>query len=65
MLARLDNSVIFKKLFTDREVLQAFVKDVTGATIDPETIETEKSFAPPSARWTSRSIFSRTIRRIA
>lgn len=47
MLARLDNSVIFKKLFTDREVLQAFVKDVTGATIDPETIETEKSFAPP------------------
>ena len=47
MLARLDNSVIFKKLFTDREVLQAFVKDVTGATIDPVTIETEKSFAPP------------------
>ena len=47
MLARLDNSVIFKKLFTDREVLQAFVKDVTGATIDPVTIATEKSFAPP------------------
>ena len=47
MLARLDNSVIFKKLFTDREVLQAFVKDVTGATLDPVTIETEKSFAPP------------------
>ena len=47
MLAPLDNSVVFKKLFTDREVLQAFVKDVTGATIDPVTIETEKSFAPP------------------
>lgn len=47
MLAPLDNSVVFKKLFTDRDVLQAFVKDVTGATIDPATIETEKSFAPP------------------
>ena len=47
MLARLDNSVIFKKLFTDREVLQAFVKDVTGVTIEPDIIETEKSFAPP------------------
>ena len=47
MLARLDNSVIFKKLFTDREVLQAFVKDVTGVTIEPDIIETEKSFTPP------------------
>lgn len=47
MLARLDNSVVFKKLFTDREVLQAFVKDLTGVTIEPDRIETEKSFAPP------------------
>lgn len=41
MLAPLDNSLVFKKLFTDREVLQAFVKDVTGAAIDPATIETD------------------------
>jgi hypothetical protein len=45
-LASLDNSVIFKKLFTNREILTVFVKDLTGLEIEPEIIETEKRFSP-------------------
>lgn len=45
-LARLDNEVFFKKAFTDKFVLKAFVKDIIGIDIEPETIETEKSFMP-------------------
>ena len=45
-LAPLNNGVVFRKLFTDREVLIAFVKDLTGVEIEPETIEAEKSFFP-------------------
>jgi predicted transposase/invertase (TIGR01784 family) len=45
-LASLDNSVIFKKLFTDPEILTVFFKDLTGIELEPETIETEKRFSP-------------------
>lgn len=45
-LARLDNEVIFKKAFTDPFVFRAFVKDIVGIEVNPERIETEKSFAP-------------------
>ncbi|MDX2246526.1 MAG: PD-(D/E)XK nuclease family transposase [Bacteroidia bacterium] len=46
MLARLDNEVFFKKAFTDRQVLKAFVKDIVGIEVNPERIETEKAFQP-------------------
>lgn len=46
MLARLDNEVFFKKAFTDKMVFKAFVKDIIGIDVEPEKIETEKSFAP-------------------
>lgn len=46
MLARLDNEVFFKKAFTDRIVLKAFVKDIIGIDVEPDKIETEKSFQP-------------------
>jgi hypothetical protein len=45
-LARLDNEVFFKKAFTDRIVFKAFVKDIIGIDIEPDKIETEKSFQP-------------------
>jgi len=45
-LARLDNEVFFKKAFTDPFVFRSFVKDIVGIEVDPETIETEKSFQP-------------------
>jgi predicted transposase/invertase (TIGR01784 family) len=45
-LARLDNEVFFKKAFTDKIVFKAFVKDIIGIDIDPDTIETEKAFQP-------------------
>ncbi len=45
-LSRLDNEVFFKKAFTDRFVFKAFVKDIVGIDVDPETIETEKRFGP-------------------
>lgn len=41
-LANLDNEVYFKKVFTDKEVFTAFVKDVTGVEIKNPKIETEK-----------------------
>ncbi len=47
-LARLDNEVFFKKAFTDKLVLKAFVKDIIGIDISPDKIETEKSFHPKS-----------------
>lgn len=45
----LDNSVIFKKLFSDPEVLFTFIHDLIGIQLDPTatTIELEKKFAPP------------------
>ncbi len=43
-LARLDNEVIFKKAFTNPEVLKSFVKDITGLDINPDIIETEKKY---------------------
>ncbi len=45
-LARLDNEVFFKKAFTDKIVFKAFVKDIVGIEVNPDKIETEKSFAP-------------------
>lgn len=48
-LAPLDNSVVFKKLFRDPEILTTFFKDLTGIqlTLKPENIELEKKFNPP------------------
>ena len=46
MLARLDNEVFFKKAFTDEFVFKAFVKDIVGIEVNPDKIETEKSFQP-------------------
>jgi len=48
-LAPLDNEVIFKKLFRDPEILVAFVKDLIGVDLNPNTIviEQEKKFVPP------------------
>ena len=50
-LASLNNSVIFKKLFRDPEVLTEFVRDVTGASVrfEAHNIELEKQFNPPIA----------------
>jgi hypothetical protein len=45
-LARLDNEVFFKKAFTDKIVFKAFVKDIVGIEVEPDTIETEKAFQP-------------------
>lgn len=45
-LARLDNEVFFKKAFTDPIVFKAFVKDILGIDIEPDSIETEKAFQP-------------------
>ncbi len=46
LLGRLDNEVFFKKAFTDKIVFKAFVKDIVGIDIEPDTIETEKAFQP-------------------
>ena len=48
-LAPLDNSVVFKKLFRDPEILMAFFKDLTGIQLHlkAENIELEKKFDPP------------------
>lgn len=43
-LAPLSNSVIFKKLFVNKEIVKEFVKDSLNIDIDPEIIETEKGF---------------------
>ena len=47
MLAPLDIETIFKKAFTDKEVLQQFVKDLFDIDIVFDKIETEKKFEPP------------------
>ena len=49
MLAKLDNEVIFKKAFTDKFVLESFVKDIIGIDFEANTIETEKQFEPKVA----------------
>ncbi|MEM7532068.1 MAG: PD-(D/E)XK nuclease family transposase [Chloroflexota bacterium] len=48
-IARLDNSVVFKKLFRDPDVLNEFIKDLLGLDlqITANQIETEKKFTPP------------------
>ncbi len=46
MLSPLDNEVIFKLAFTDKEVFTCFVKDIIGIDIIVNTIETEKRFSP-------------------
>jgi hypothetical protein len=48
-LASLDNQVIFKKLFRDPDILQAFLYDLIGVRLSlrPEQIEMERKFAPP------------------
>lgn len=46
MLGNLDNSVIFKKAFTDKVVFTAFVRDILGIEVEVEKIETEKKFTP-------------------
>ena len=49
MLAPLDNETIFKKVFTDREIFQQFIKDLFNIDILVDKIETEKQFEPPIA----------------
>lgn len=49
MLAPLDNETIFKKVFTDPEVFQHFVKDIFDIDVKVSNIETEKQFEPPIA----------------
>jgi hypothetical protein len=49
MLGNLANEVIFKKAFTDKFVLQCFVKDLFGVDFEPDKIETEKRFEPKIA----------------
>jgi len=49
MLASLDNETIFKKVFTDHDVFQQFVKDLFDVDIVVSKIETEKKFQPPIA----------------
>jgi predicted transposase/invertase (TIGR01784 family) len=46
-LAPLNNQVVFKKLFQDPQIIQAFVKDLIGIDIPPTNIEIEKQFTPP------------------
>jgi hypothetical protein len=48
-LAPLNNSIVFKKIFTDPAVVSAFIYDLTGLEVDvrPENIQTEKRFNPP------------------
>ena len=44
MLAPLDNEIVFKKAFTERDVLIALVKDIIGIDFNPGKIHTEKQF---------------------
>ena len=48
-LAPLNNSVVFKKLFSDPEIVTAFVKDLMGVKLEiqADNIELEKKFYPP------------------
>ena len=49
MLAPLDNETIFKRVFTDKEIFQQFIKDLFNIDILVDKIETEKQFEPPIA----------------
>jgi len=49
MLAPLDNETIFKRVFTDNEVFQQFIKDLFDIDVIVSKIETEKRFVPPIA----------------
>ena len=57
-LAALNNQVVFKKLLSDEEVLKAFVKDLLGIDIQPQTIEVEKKFVSPTDTNGKRGNFS-------
>ena len=46
MLTPLDNQVVFKKAFTNKEVFEHFIKDIFGIEISVGKIETEKQFYP-------------------
>jgi predicted transposase/invertase (TIGR01784 family) len=48
-LAPLNNSVVFKKLFTDPEIVAAFVEDLIGVKLELQAnnIVLEKKFSPP------------------
>jgi len=48
-LANLDNEVFFKKVFTDKQVFRAFVKDVADVDVQNPKIETEKQLDRPVA----------------
>jgi len=45
-VASLRYGVIFKKAFCVPEIFNAFIRDITGAMIEVDTVETEKSFSP-------------------
>lgn len=49
MLGNLDNEVIFKKAFTDKFVLECFVRDLFGIDFVPDKVETERRFKPKIA----------------
>lgn len=42
----LDNEVIFKKVFIDKTVFRASVRDILGLKVEDDKIETEKKFEP-------------------
>ena len=48
-LAPLNNSVVFKKLFTDPEIVTTFVEDLMGVKLEiqADNIVLEKKFYPP------------------
>lgn len=46
MIAPLDNSVIFKKVFSDLDIFKQFIKDIFNIEISVSKIETEKRFSP-------------------
>lgn len=48
-LAPLNNSVVFKKLFSDPEIVTAFIKDLMGVKLEiqADNIVLEKKFYPP------------------
>ncbi len=48
-IAPLDNETIFKKVFTDKEVFECFIKDMFDVEVSVSKIETEKKFTPPIA----------------
>lgn len=53
-VASLRYEVIFKKAFSQPDVFMGFVKDMTGVTIEIDSVETEKRFDPPIGEVDSR-----------